>query len=394
VLDRRSVLAFTAASTSRILGAGDRIRLGVIGTGGRGAYLAGQFKEHGASVDAVCDVYEPRLAIGMKSASPGARPYVDYRRLVEDRALDAVVIATPDHLHADMLIAAVESGKDVYVEKPLAHTVEDGFRMVEAVQRTRRIALLGTQRRSYELYQEAKGIFDSKLTGDIRLVTASWLNYQRSLVPPVLKGTLNWELFLGRAPRRPMDPNRFLNWLYFQDYSGGMMIGQAAHIIDGIQWMMNSTFPVAVTAAGGRPNLEGAETTETSSMIVEFPENYLTTFTVGYKAMRYNMFNDQMQQFHGTAARFDLGRESFALYPQSSDVDMKASRVRRSPGTFEGASRAHVRHFLDCVRTRSQPNATVEMGQATNVVLCMAIESMRTRRQIRWDAANRRMVPA
>lgn len=391
---RRSLLAFTAASAARVLGAADRIQMGVIGTGGRGAYLAGQFKEHGAEVNAVCDVYEPRLAIGMKVASPGAKPYVDYRKLLEDKALNAVVIATPDHLHADMLVAAVESGKDVYVEKPLAHTIADGFRMVEAVRRTKRIALVGTQRRSYDLYQEAKGIMDSKVTGDVRLVTSAWLNHQRSLVPPVLKGTLNWELFLGSAPKRPMDPSRLFNWLYFSDYSGGMMIGQAAHIIDGIQWMMNSTYPVAVTAAGGKPNLEGAETAETSSMIVEFPENYITTFTVGYKAMRYNQFNDQMQQFHGSAARFDLGRESYALYPQSNEVEMKPSKDRRSPGTFEGASRAHVRHFLDCLRTRREPNATVEMGQATNVVLCMAVESMRSRRKIMWDAIQRRTAAA
>jgi predicted dehydrogenase len=258
--------------------------------------------------------------------------------------------------------------------------------MVEAVRRTKRIALVGTQRRSYDLYHEAKAIMDSKAAGDVRLVTSTWINDQRSLVPPVLKGTLNWELFLGSAPKRPLDPSRFFNWLYFNDYSGGMMIGQAAHIIDGIQWMMNSTYPTAVTAAGGKPNIEGAEITETSSMIVEFPENYIATFTVGYKAMRYNQFNDQMQQFHGAAARFDLGRESYALYPQSTQVEMKPSKERRSPGTFEGASRAHVRHFLDCLRNGSKPNATVEMGQATNVALCMAVESMRTKRQVRYPA--------
>jgi predicted dehydrogenase len=391
VTTRRSLLAFTAASAARIVGAADRIQMGVIGTGGRGAYLAGQFKEHGADVTAVCDVYEPRLAIGLKAASAGAKPYIDYRRLLEDKSLKAVVIATPDHLHASMLIAAVEAGKDVYVEKPLAHTIEDGFRMVDAVRRTKRIALVGTQRRSYDLYQEAKGIMDSKVTGDIRLVTSAWLNHQPRLVPPVLKGTLNWDLFLGPAPKRPLDPSRLFNWLYFSDYSGGMMIGQAAHIIDGIQWMMNSTVPIAVTAAGGQPNLEGAETTETSSMIVEFPQNYITTFTVGYKAMRYNQFNDQMQQFHGSAARFDLGRESYAVYPQSTEVDMKPSRERRSPGTFEGASRAHVRHFLEILRTRGEPNSTVEMGQATNIVLCMAAQSMRAKRRVVWDASQRRM---
>jgi predicted dehydrogenase len=184
---------------------------------------------------------------------------------------------------------------------------------------------------------------------------------------------------------------RYFNWLHFWDYAGGIMIGQAAHIVDGIQWMMNSTRPVAVTCAAGRVNIPGAEIPETSSMIVEYPENYLLVFTLGYQAMRYNLCNDQMQQFHGAQARFDLGRESWAVYPQSSAVEMKASRERREPGSFEAASDAHVRNFLECVRSRRDPIATVEMGQATNIVLGMAVASMRSGRRVVWDAAARRI---
>ncbi len=247
---RRGFLA--AAASTGALGASDGVRLATIGAGGRGRYLTGQFKEHGAEMAAVCDVYEPNLQSGLRLASPGARGYVDYRRLLEDKTIDAVVIATPDHLHASMLIAAVEAGKDVYVEKPIAHTIEDGFRMVDAVRRTKRIVQVGTQRRSYELYQEAKGVLDSGVAGNIRLVTAHWLNSWDSLRTPPLKGKLDWDLFLGPAPKRPLDAVRFFNWLQFFDYSGGIMIGQAAHIVDGIHWMMNSTHPVAVTCAAGR----------------------------------------------------------------------------------------------------------------------------------------------
>jgi predicted dehydrogenase len=382
---------FLAAASSAALSGADRIRLGTIGAGGRGRYLTAQFKEHGAEVAAVCDVYEPNLQNGLRLASPGARGYVDYRRLLEDKTIDAVVIATPDHLHASILIDAVEAGKDVYVEKPLAHTIEDGFRMIDAARRTKRIVEIGTQRRSYELYQEAKGVLDSGVAGNIRLVTAHWLNSWDSLRTPPLKGKLDWDLFLGPAPKRPLDPVRYFNWLQFYDYSGGIMIGQAAHIVDGIHWMMNSTYPVAVTCAAGRVNVTGAEIPETSSMIVEYPENYLLVFTLGYQAMRYNQFNDQMQSFHGSKARFDLGRESWALYPQSADVDLKPTRERRSPGSFEAASRAHVRDFLECLRTRKTPIATIEMGQSTNVVLGMAVASMRSGRRVTWDSAARRM---
>ena len=126
-------------------------------------------------------------------------------------------------------------------------------------------------------------------------------------------------------------------------------------------------------------------------MSVEYPENYLLVFTIGYKAMRYNMFNDQMQQFHGDKARFDLGRESYAVWPQSSAIDMKASRERRDPGSFEAASGAHVRNFLDCLRSRKEPNATVEMGQSAVIVLGMAMESLARGRRMKWDNQARRM---
>lgn len=386
-----SALTATALSAARISGANDRIRCATIGMGGRGTYLTKQFVAQGAAVAAVCDVYEPHLQQGVKEASPGAKSYEDYRRLLEDRSIDAVIIATPDHWHAQMLIDAVQAGKDVYVEKPLAHSVDEGFRMLEALRGTKRIAQIGTQRRSYPLYQEAKRILDSGATGPVRLVNAWWVNYWPALNNSPLEGKLNWELFLGSAPKRPLDASRYFNWLHYYEYSGGILVGQAAHIVDGVQWMMNSTYPLAVTCSSGKPNIPGAEIPETCSMTVEFPEPYILVFTLGYQAMRYGMFNDQMQQFHGSKARFDLGRESYALYPQSLDLDLKASQQRREPGTFEPASHTHIANFLKSVRDRSEPIATIEMGQRTNTVCCMAIESLRTGRRVRWNAERKRI---
>lgn len=340
---------------------------------------------------AVCDVYEGHLNNGRKAASPNAEAYFDYRRMLDDKSIDAVIIATPDHLHAPMLIDAVEAGKHVYIEKPLARTIDEGFKMIDAVKRTGRTVLVGTQRRSYELYGEGKSVLDSGVSGDIRLVNTWWVNRWDALRTRPITGKLEWDLFLGPAPKRAMDPVRYFNWLAFWDYSGGMMIGQAAHIVDAVHWMMNSTEPLAVTAAGGRVNVPGAEIPETSSMIVEYPENYLLVFTLGYQAMRYNMHNDQMMQFHGSKARFDLGRESWAVYPQSSAIDMKPAREQRKPNTFESASHAHVRHFLDCLRNGTKPNSTIETGQGVNIVLGMAVESLRTGRRMRWDSSARKM---
>jgi predicted dehydrogenase len=390
VSNRRSFLV--AGATAVAMGAGERIRTGIIGAGGRGQYHVAQFKEVGAEMAAVCDVYEANLQAGLKAASTGAKPYTNYKKMLEDKSLDAVVIATPDHWHAQMTIDAVEAGKDVYVEKPMVHKIDEGFRVIEAVRRTKRVVQVGMQRRSYDVFQDAKKIMDSGAVGEVRLVNSWWLNNQSSLRQKKVEGNLDWRQWLGSAPKREMDPTRFFNWYYFWDYSGGLMVGQAAHVVDAIHWLMNSTFPKAVTCAGGRANLEGAEVPDTTSMAIEYPENYLAVFTLGYKAMRYAFSNDQLKQFHGNKARFDVGREGYALFPQSADLDMKPSISVRKPGTFEPATRAHIRNFLECIKTRKDPNATVEMGNHTAVVLCMAIEALRQGRRMRWDGAKRNMV--
>ncbi len=389
-MQRRTFIAAGSAAGSLL--AQEPIRVGIIGAGGRGRYLLDQYKEIGAHVAAVCDVYEPNLQRGIAAAQKGAAAFTDYRKLLEDRSLEAVVIATPDHWHSRMAIDAVDAGKDVYLEKPLAHKIEEGFALIDAVRRTHRVLQVGTQRRSAELFQQAREYVSPTHAGDVHLVTSMWLNYQAGLTSRSLEGKLDWRQWLGSAPPRDIDPMRFFNWYYFWDYSGGLLVGQAAHIVDAIQWYMNSREPVAVTCTGGRSNLAGAEVPETANLAIEYPENYLATFTLGYKAMRYNSFNDQIVQFHGTKARLDLGRESYSLYPQSDAVEMKPSAESKQPGSFGPATRAHIRNFLECIRTRKEPNAPVEAGQATNIVLCMAMESLRTGRRLRWDSKTRRVV--
>jgi len=136
--------------------------------------------------------------------------------------------------------------------------------------------------------------------------------------------------------------------------------------------------------------LAGAEVPETATIAIEYPEGYLATFNLGYKAMRYNTFNDQIKQFHGDKARFDVGREWYALYPESNAIDMKPSLERKSPGSFNQATLSHIRNFMDCIQSRKDPNAPVEAAQTTNIVLCMAMESLRTGRRLRWNAETRK----
>ncbi len=389
-MQRRTVLAATAASYQRILGANERVQIGLIGAGGRGRFLAGEFREIGFEIPAVCDVYQRNLELGLKVASTGAVGQKHYKQLLDNKALDAVIVATPDHWHAQMVIDAVEAGKDVYVEKPLCHTVEEGYRMVDAVRRTNRIVQVGTQRRSSPIFLEAKSVMDSGVLGDIRLVSSWWLNHQASINNAKIEGDLDWKAWLGNSPDRPMDSLRFFNWYYFHDYSGGLIIGQAAHIFDAIQWFMNSRAPVAVTCVGGQVNLKGVEIPDTATVVLEFAENYIANFTLGYKAMRYHPSQDQLKQFHGSKARLDVNREGWWLYPETTTPDLKPSRQHVEMGNFARATRDHIRNFLDCIRTRKQPNATVENGLVTAIALVMTMESLRSNRKVRFDEKTRR----
>jgi predicted dehydrogenase len=390
-MDRRKFVAATALSVSRIIGANERIRAGVIGSGGRGRFLTGEFKEVGAEMAAVCDVYEPNLTAGLKVSSTGAKSFDNYKRLLEDKSIDAVIVATPDHWHARMTIDAVEAGKDVYVEKPLAHTIDEGFRIIDAVRRTKRIVQVGTQRRSSDLFAQASQIVQSGETGNVRLVNSWWYNHTATPQKRPLEGKLDWNQWLGSAPKRDVDPFRFQNWYWFWDYSGGLLIGQAAHIVDVIHMTMKSMRPLAVTCSAGRVNVDGVEIPETTCLSIEYPENYLAVFTLGYKAMRYNAYNDQCKQFHGDKARLDVGREWWALYPQSNQIEMKPSKELKLPGSFNSATRSHIRNFLECTISRKEPNAPVEAGQATNIVLCMAMDALRAGKRLRWNEAARKV---
>ena len=386
-MQRRSFLLTSTAA----LAADSPVRIGVIGAGGRGRYLTGEFKEIGFNVNAVCDVYQPNLAEGLKSASTGAKSFTDYRRLLDDKSIDAVIVATPDHWHARMVIDAVEAGKDVYVEKPMCHTIDEGFAIIEAVRRTRRVVTVGTQRRSAPLFIEGRRLAQSGRLGTVRLVTSLWLNNQASLSARRLQGDLDWKQWLGSAPPRELDPLRFFNWYYFWDYSGGLLIGQAAHMVDAIQWFMDSQAPVAVTCAG-QVNLDGAQVPETASVTLEYGSGYLATFTIGYKAMRYHFHSDQLMQIHGDKARMDVGREAYALYEENpKEITLKPAVEVDQPGSFIAATRDHIRNFLDCIRTRKDPTAPVESGHQTAIALCLMMEACKSGRRVRWNAQRRMM---
>ena len=245
-MDRRSFLVSLAAANASAQ-TPPRIRLGVIGSGGRGTLVMQTFqRDPGLDVKAICDVYEPNLESALSKA-PGSKAYRDYRKLLEDREIDAVLIATPEHWHHRQVLDAMAAGKDVYVEKPLCQTPEQGVELVRAEKESRQIVQVGMQRRSYDLYLEGSKIVAAGELGNIRMVRSWWLNNYLDTKPPAkLQGKLDWDQWQGPMPRRAFDLDIFRNWRQHADYASGIVGDQGAHVFDGIHLLMHASYPLSV----------------------------------------------------------------------------------------------------------------------------------------------------
>jgi len=261
------------ARAATILGANENPVMAILGSGGRGRNVMRKHIDAGARFAAVCDVFAPNLAQGIRDAGAGGSPpkgYGDYREVLDRKDIDAVLIGSPEHQHAPMLIDAVAAGKDAYCEKPMSHSIEEGVRMIEAVRATDRIVQIGMQRRSSPAVHEAKEMV--KKCGKIYQVSAYWnWKWSRPLSNAPLGGELDWKRFLGPAPAREFEPQLFRYWRYFWDYSGGNCTDQGTHLMDVVQWFMGSGAPRAATCVGNvcsaprRPTSSPPRSTTTAS---------------------------------------------------------------------------------------------------------------------------------
>ncbi len=372
----------------------DRIVMGLIGAGGRGTFVMTVFqKDPTVSVGALCDVYEPNLERGLSTASKaGSHPkaYRNYKQLLADKDVQAVLIATPEHWHHQMVLDALAAGKDVYVEKPLCQTPEQGKELVEAEKNSKNIIQVGMQRRSYDLYLEARKIVADGTLGNVRMVRSWWLNNDLS-VPRATKldGPLDWEQWQGPARKHAPDPDRFRHWRAYSDYSGGLVADQGAHVYDGIHLLMNAGYPLAVNASAGKPHHAGVDTAESVVAIAEYAEDFLGIFTINYAAMKYQLKNDQLNQLDGDKARMDVGREECRVYMQGAE-DRPAISSTSKRG-FGYATDLHVANFLECVRTRRTPTAPMRVAFQAALVVQMANLSLKHGRRIRWNRETSRV---
>jgi len=413
-LTRRSLLgAATAFSYSRILGANDRVQVGFIGYGLIGAQHVFDFKNQ-ADVDiaAFSEVYQPRMEQGVAAAGnrPGIRQYKDFRKLLDDRELQAVVVSTPDHWHALMAMMACAAGKDVYVEKPMTLFAAEGQWMTKVARKHNRVVQVGTQQRSGAHYQHARDLIRSGYIGKV----VSWRGGSaRNIMPGfgIPDGAqptdLDYEMWLGPAPKRPYKPHRSLyHFRWFWDYSGGQMTNLAAHEIDILQWIMDVKGPKAVTSSGGRFALEDdGETPDTQDALLEYNGMNAIWSTRETTGARRTPFGSE---FNGTKGTLSIGRSGFEVIsdmksaPENAIPTFKGhpgggpQRVAVKPepwiegkkenGSGEAQFAAHARNFLDCIKSRKRPIADVEDGHRTAVACHLANMSLRLGRKIKWDA--------
>ena len=354
-LNRRSLLSTVAAPLfipQRAFGANDRITYGLIACGGRGRYLNKYFQKLGGQCVALSEVYEPNLEAALKDVPAGTKTYVEYHDLLAQPGIDAVVIASPDHQHAPMLLAALDAGKDVYLEKPLSYSIEQSLKMVQAVQKSGKVVQIGMQRRSAPSLRQAKKIIDDGTLGYISMVKPQWnWNVAKPLNNSPLLGKLDWSRFLGDAHQRDLEPMRFRNWRYFWDYAGGNMTDQGTHLMDVVQWFTHNGPPSSAIMNGYVAKMKGAEHPDVFCAVFEFPE-LLVTWTLNYDNAYENGWSIQFQGDKGTMILDETG---YRVYAEPWKKDAKPIIEEVAPVPIE----PHIQNFLDCVKSRMEPNCPV-----------------------------------
>jgi len=336
--------AAAAAFSTGVQGANDRIRLGFIGLGNRGDQVLDAFlKQPDAEVVAVCDLDQSYLDFASKKAGTRPQQYKDYRRLLDQKNLDAVVISTPDHWHALQTVHACEAGKDVYVEKPLSLRVAEGRAMVAAVRRHGRVCQVGIHRRSADFCRQAAEFVREGGLGKITVARAfhvqnEWPrgigNPPDSAPPP----GFDWDAWLGPAPFVPYNKNRtFYRFRWFYGYSGGQVTNFGVHYLDFIQWSLGQPAPRRVTALGGR------------------------------------------------FAGLDDNRAYEGRWRQGQKPQIESRKV-----TGDGDTSHHARNFLDCVKSRQTCPCDIETGHRSTTATLIANIALQRRRVLDWDATQER----
>ena len=374
---------------ARSLGANDRVRIGGIGTGGRAQYLLQLLKSlPGTELVAVCDVYEPKMLQAAQICGSGAKQYLDYRAILDNKEIDVVVIGSPDHWHKRMTIDAVQAGKDVYVEKPISHSIEEGVEMVQAVEASGRVVQTGTQQRSWEHYLLGKQLVDSGKLGQISFVYTFWYQNYTKIADwrdfrNIQLAKLDWKQWLGTAPNQAFSPEKYVLWRWYWDFGGGALTDLMTHWIDVIQWYMGTPAPITASTSGNRYT-QSWDCPDTITCVLEYPKNY----TVTYNGSMASSIDDGGIEFRGTRGTLKIDREHLAFYSEENKEIPGTNSPEpeifiRSSGD---GTRTHLANFLDCVKSRKTPTANIRVANEAARASHLGNLALKAGHKIRWNA--------
>jgi len=382
-----------AAVPARALGASDRIRVGIIGVGDRGLELLNQIRAcDNAEAVGFADIYSKRLE---KAASfaPNAATFADYRRLLDDSSIDAIVIATPPHLHAEQFAAALDARKHVYQEKTLANTLDraKSMRASYLKDRNKHVVQVGHQACSFgHLADVEQFLTPADRIGKVSaLVMRNYRNTPRGKAqwarPALLTSDVNpqnvvWDAFDAGA----FDANRFIHWRYFWEYSGGSVSENMSQQLAFWYRALQLQIPKSATMSGGIYLWDdGRETPDTMDVSLEQPEHLLVSWSSGFGNNQLGVTEDLLGS-HGTISRGNHVRYT----PQKINRPDDAERMGRAGHV----PHAHMENFFDSIRTSREPNCPFEVGYRVTVACIMAVESYRTGRTVRWSAETEEIV--
>ena len=404
----------TALSYSQVMGANDRVMLGYIGVGNRGDQVHDGFLEFGdARTAALCDLKPSYLDLAEKKAKDRGhdtpKRYADWRKLIDDKSLDAVVIATPDHWHALMMIEACNAGKDVYCEKPLSLTVFEGRKMVEAADRNKRVVQVGIHRRSAKFLQEAAAYVQSGELGKITMaqgwhLTNEWPTGLGSAPEGPPPSEAEWDAWLGPAPKVPYNRNRmYYNFRWFYNYSGGQVTNFGVHYVDMLRWCLGKDSPKAVTVMGGNYAIEdNREIPDTLQASWDYDGVMMVFTQVNANAAPGNAQKTEMM-IRGTKGTMYLNLDRWEVVPEGiTDLPLpqrtptdRTSEKSYNPSrktVIEGrrmtgypTAQPHARNFLDCMKSRAKCNCDVLTGHLSTTATLIANISYKTKSYLEWD---------
>lgn len=388
-LFRTGAAAMTAASYSNVMGANDRVRLGVIGCGGRGGYIMKKFQEQSVEVKAVCDVYAAKVDQFIGNA-PGASGYSDHRKLLERNDLDIVQVTTPDHWHAVTTIDALNAGKDVYVEKPLTLTIEEGPEIVKAARVNDRICQVGMQRRSGPHYYEARDeIVRKGKLGKVTLVRTWWHGngaHLRTAPKEILKqpSNLDWARYLGPVKWRDYDPKQYWNFRAYLEFGGGQITDLFTHWIDAVHLLLEQDDPVAAVSSGGVYHYKDGRTApDTICTLVEYRQGWTATFEGTLAPSK----TGTAAEICGSDGRLECGYNEITFYPAGKGAPPQVFKTDKD-NVVE-----HVRNFLDCVKSRQLPNGDVYLGHRSAQASHLGNIAYVQKRRLKFDPDREEILP-